>query len=303
LSHLTKGGVADYRAADQELNSALALDPNFAAAWARLAASKVYKFDIRGPPTLAECASGRAAADHALELDSSLAVAHGAKGLVIMYCGPARQLADEEFTTALQIEPGSSETLRAYARFTMSTDRSEQALQLAHRAVSADPLNPWSFAALGDVLFHNHRLQEAEAAYRKAIAIDTTITGLHGMLSIILLTDHQPAAAVAEAEAETDVEWREETLPFALDAAGRKADADRAIATFESKHMDEGAGVIAEFYACRADVDRAVRWFSTWAARHTDDFDDFNYRKECFANVDADLRFKPLRRRIKLPEN
>jgi hypothetical protein len=73
------------------------------------------------------------------------------------------------------------------------------------------------------------------------------------MLAIILLTDHQPSAAVAEAE--TDVEWREETLPFALDDAGRKADADRAIATFESKHMDESAGVIAEFYACRANVE------------------------------------------------
>jgi transcriptional activator of cad operon len=300
MSHLTKSGVADYRAADQELNSALALDPRFAAAWARLAASKVYKFDIRGPPSPAECASGRAAADHALELDSSLATAHGAKALVLMYCGPARQLADEEFTTALQIEPGSAETLRAYARFTMSTARSEQALQLAQRAVSADPLNPWSFAALGDVLFHNHRLKEAEAAYRKAISIDTTITGLHGMLAIILLTDHQPAAAVAEAEAETDVEWREETLPFVLDAAGRKADADRAIATFETRHMDESAGVIAEFYACRADVERSVKWFSAWAARHTGDFDDLPYRKVCFANVEADPRFKALRRRINM---
>jgi tetratricopeptide (TPR) repeat protein len=217
-----------------------------------------------------------------------------------MYCGPIRQLADEEFKTALQIEPGSSELLRAYARFAVSVGRNEQALQLAHRAVSTDPLNPWNFAALGEILFHNHRLKDAEAAYRSAVAIDTTITGLHVQLAIILLSEHQPLLAVAEAEAETDVEWREETLPFALDAAGRRADADYAIAAYESKHAPEGDGLIAEFYACRRDVDRGVKWFSAWTAQHTGEFDDIPIRKECFANVEADSRFKGLRRRINM---
>jgi tetratricopeptide (TPR) repeat protein len=301
LSHLTKNGVADFDAAAEHLRSALVLDPNFAAAWSLLATSTVNKFDGRSTPVPAACASARAAADQALKLNSTLAVAHRAKGIVLQTCDSNLPAAEVEFTTALELEPGSSDMLRAYAWFALEANRLDQALQLAQRAAAADPLNEWNFAAIGDVLFQARRLDEAEVAYRKAVEIDPMVAGLHGMLANILLTDHKPVEAVAEAEGEPDAEWREETLPFALDAAGRKSDADRAIATYELKYADDGPGVIAEFYACRHDVDRAVKWFSAWAARHTGVYSDFPYRVDCLKNVESDPRFKTLRQRVKLP--
>jgi hypothetical protein len=48
----------------------------------------------------------------------------------------------------------------------------------------------------------------------------------HGLLANILISTNKAAEAVTEAEQESDAEWRMIALSFALDAAGRKSDAD-----------------------------------------------------------------------------
>src|SRR5258708_32249393 len=75
----------------------------------------------------------------------------------------------------------------------------------------------------------------------------------------ILLSTHKPTEAVIEAERESDAEWRETTLLFALDAAGRKSDADRAIAVYELKNAADDPGGVASFYACRGDNARTIQ--------------------------------------------
>ena len=83
-----------------------------------------------------------------------------------------------------------------------------------------------------------------------AVDLGPTDGGLHALLANILLSTHKATEAVAEAEREPDAEWRETALLFALDAAGRKSDADRAIAAYELKHAADDPGGIAAFYAC-----------------------------------------------------
>jgi TolB-like protein len=302
LSRLTRNGVADYDAAAKDLHAALVLDPQFASAWALLAQSTMFKFDMRGEPTPPACATARGAADQALRLNSTLAAAHRAKGIVIQYCDANLPAAEAKFRTALELEPGNPYTLRYLSFLELEAGRDDQALQLAQRSLAADPLNAWGYANLGDALFRLNRGGEAEAAYRKATQIDPLAAGLHGELANMLLADHKPVEAVAEAEAEPDADWREETLPFALDAAGRRSDADRAIAVFELKHADGGAGEIAAFYACRHDVDRAVHWLGVLAARNSGAYDGFPYRRACFKNLESDSRYAALRERLKLHE-
>jgi tetratricopeptide (TPR) repeat protein len=220
------------------LRAALALDPKFAAAWARLADLTIWKFDVartpgllatRTSPTKAACAAARAAADRALELDSTLVETHRAKGIVLQYCDSNWSAAEGEFRRALELQPGSSDALRSYAWLALADGRTGQAFELAQRALSLDPLNCWNFAALGDVHSATGRFAEAEAAYRKAVDLSPATAGLRALLANILLVTGKAPQAVAEAEQEPDKERREAVLPFALDAAGRKAAADRAI--------------------------------------------------------------------------
>jgi Tfp pilus assembly protein PilF len=298
-------GAADYDAAAEQLHSALTLDPQFAAAWGWLALVTVWKFEptawgssMRASPTQAACAGARAAADRALELDSTLVQTHRAKGIVLQYCDNNLLVAEREFRRALELQPRSSDALRSYAWLALASGRLDQALQLAQRAVSLDPLNPWNFAALGDVPWTAGRFAEAEVAYRNAVELGPTIAGLHALLANILISTQKAAEAVAEAEREPDAEWRMIALPFALDAAGRKNDADGAIAAYELRHADDSEG-IAAFYACRHDTERAIQWLRIFVAKHEGEYHDLPNREACFKTVESDARFQALQRQMK----
>jgi hypothetical protein len=116
-----------------------------------------------------------------------------------------------------------------------------------------------------------------------------------------LISTHKAADAVAEAEREPDAEWRETALLFALDAAGCKSDADRAIAAYQLKYADEDPGGIAAFYACRHDTERTIQWLSRFLATHQGDYHDLLDREPCFRNVASDPSYMAWRQTLKLP--
>jgi len=307
-SSAASNGSADYDAAAEQLRSALALDPQFAVAWGQLALVIIWKFhptawgnSMRASPTQAACVAARAAADRALELDSTLVQSHRAKGIVLQHCDNNLLAAEGEFRRALELQPRSSNALRSYAWLALASGRLDQALQLAQRALSLDPLNQWNFAALGDVHWTAGRFAEAEAAYREAVELAPASAGLHALLANILLSTNKTAEAVAEAEREPDAEWRETALLFALDAAGRKTEADRAIAAYELKYADDDPGGIAAFYACRHDAERTFQWLSRFVAKHQGEYHDLPNREACFKNVESDSSYKAWRQKSKLP--
>jgi tetratricopeptide (TPR) repeat protein len=222
---------------------------------------------------------------------------HRAKGIVLQHCDNNLLAAEEEFRRALELQPRSSDALRSYAWLALADRRPDEALQLAQRAVSLDPLNAWNFAALGDVPWTAGRFAEAEVAYRKAVELNPAAAGLHALLANILISTHKATEAVAEAEREPDAEWRTIALSFALDATGRKSDADRAIAVYELKYTDDSEG-IAAFHACRHDTERAIQWLRSFAAKHEGEYHDLPNREACFKNVESDARYQALQRQM-----
>jgi transcriptional activator of cad operon len=307
-SAAVSNGAADYDAAAEQLHAALALDPRFAAAWGWLALMTIWKYEptawgssIPSAPTQAACSDARAAADRALELDAGLVQSHRAKGIVLQHCDHNLLAAEAEFRRALELQPRSSDALRSYAWLALASGRLDQALELAQRAASLDPLNPWNFSALGDVAWTAGRAAEAEVAYRKAVELGPTDAGLHALLANILLSTHKPAEALAEAEREPDAGWRESALLFALDAAGRKGDADRAIGEYTRKHADDDAHGISAFYACRHDIERTIQWLERFLANHPGAYHDLPDREACFKNAEADPRYAAWRQNSKQP--
>src|SRR5262249_12827590 len=153
--------------------------------------------------------------------------AHRARGMVLQNCEEDFPAAAAEFNRALALQPDNPLVLMSEAHLAAAMGRLEQAMQFARHATEADPLNPWTYSVLGDVLLDGHRAPEAQAAYRKAIDIDPSAGSLHGALAIALLTDHRPVEGVAESEQEPDPQYRAMLLPIALDAAGRHDEAER----------------------------------------------------------------------------
>jgi TolB-like protein/DNA-binding winged helix-turn-helix (wHTH) protein len=301
---IVSNGVQDYEAAAAYLHSALTLDPQYAAAWAQLALDAMWRFDMRSAPTVAACAEARAAADRALNLDSHLARAHRAAGIVLQYCDSNFTAAETEFKQSLEFDAGGSEALRSLAWLAIDANRLVEAVQLAHRAVVRDPLNAWDFAALGDAYWHAGQLPEAEAAYAKAVAVQPRSSGLHALLANALLSVDKPVAAIEEAQREPDAQWRQLTLAIALDAAGRRSDANRAIALYETQWAANDPRGIALFYACRHDAKLAVDWLAILAAMDAEAIgnkpilvrEGLPNQMECFKNIAEDPRYQALLR-------
>jgi len=298
LSRTTINGAEDYDSAIRDLQSAVKLDPRFAAAWAELSAANINKYFLRGSPPEAACAAGRATADHALKLDSTLVIVHIAQGLVHWSCDADRSAAETQFKRAIELQPDDARAIRQFAWVVVETGRFDEALQAAQRALVLDPLNGWSYAALGDVQRIAGRYPEAAQAYRRAIELIPTVASLHALRANVLISMHQGAEAVVEAGLEPDAEWRATVLPFALDAAGRTRDADQAMAAYMAMEPDDYVS-FAEFYACRNDTEQALQWLGKFAARHEGEVGDLPNRVACLDSLKGDPRYEALVRQMK----
>jgi len=303
LAHVDKGFASDYETADMQLHAALRLDPQFAGAWALLAMATIWRFDVRAPnPTLEACASARSAANRALELGPTLSQTHRAKGIALQSCDGDLNGARAEFDRALQLQPDDPLLLLSQARLAAEMGQPDRSIEFARRATAVDPLNPWTFSALGDVYLYLGHAVEAESAYRKAIQINPSLAYNHSALAIALLTNHKPAEAVAESEREPDLQYRLMVRPIALDAAGRNTDAEQELAELKMRYREENSDWVALFYACRHDSDAAIQWLRTYLARHKRFAGYQPYLMNCFNSLGEDPRYQEIRRQLKVSE-
>src|SRR5262249_32296922 len=148
-------------------------------------------------------------------------LSHRANGIVLQICDGNFPAAEAEFNRALELHPNNPLALMSLAHLAYEMGRPDRAIEFAHRATASDPLNFWTFSALGDVSLNAGHAAEAEAAYRRAVNIDSSAAFIHSALAITLLTNHKPLEAVAESEQEPDPQYRAMLLPIVLDAAGR----------------------------------------------------------------------------------
>lgn len=300
LEHVDRGMASDYETADMQLHAALRLDPQFAGAWALLAAATIWRFDVRAPnPTPEACASARSAANQAVELGPTLSQTHRAKGIVLQSCDGDLTGARAEFDRALQLQPEDPLLLMSQARLAAEMGQSDRSIEFARRATAVDPLNPWTFSALGDVYLSLGHPADAEPAYRKAIEINASLAYNHSALAVALLTNHKPAEAVEELEREPDPQYRLMVRPIALDAAGRSRDAEQELAELKLRYGKENADWVALFYACRHDSDAAIQWLRTYLAQHQRLLGYQPYLMNCFNSLREDPRYQEIRRQLK----
>ena len=303
---ITEGRAAtvDYDAAMGYLQHAVTLDPNFAGAWALLGSILVdsASWHSSSRPIEEVRAEARRAADRALALDPQLSDGHLAMGKYFQFLSAdwGWNEAEVEFNRALDLDPGNTDALRFKSYLDSTLHRFDEEFQLAQRAVAHDPLNAWNYHALAVAQGANGRFSEAEAAYRKALELNPTGAGLHALLGDVLLAKGEPKAALTEMERETDDEWRQSSVPFALDALGRKSEADAEIAKLEEKSAVQAAFVLAEFYACRKDVDRAILWLGRGSEQLG--VDPVSTNRFCMKNLEPDPRYKALLHKMNLPE-
>src|ERR1700736_3783634 len=183
--------------AEKYFRRAVALDPNYAQAYAGLA--DVLQF-IAWDPQLRRQAytEAEAAARRALEINPDLAEAHAALGLIAMNYKWDWQLAEREFRRSIKLNPEYATGHHWYAGFLGVQGRFEESLPEIERARQLNPTLPIMQHDVGKILFYARRFDESEVQFKKALTLDPDLWGAHFWLAQIYAYKKQFPEAFVE---------------------------------------------------------------------------------------------------------
>jgi serine/threonine protein kinase/Tfp pilus assembly protein PilF len=170
------GSDLDFRRVLAFYEEAVALDPGFALAWARISLTCSTLYGSAPSPALAERA--REAADKSLALAPDLPEGHLALGSYYSDIKNDPNRALEEHALGLRLAPSNVELLAATGWYEMALDRIEEAVGHLREAERLDPRSADAIAGLGDVLFKAGRYTEARETYERAQVLAPYGTGL-----------------------------------------------------------------------------------------------------------------------------
>jgi len=158
-----------YRQAKEYFEQAIALDPNYAPAYAGLA--DAYQFlaatDVQDRKPNYERAKN--ACETALKLDPNLPEAHASLGLIAMNYDWDWALADREFRRALALDPNNALTHDWYAEYLMAVGRADLSLDQIEHARELDPFSAIINADTGKMLYFARRYDEAESQLKETL--------------------------------------------------------------------------------------------------------------------------------------
>ncbi|MCI0423037.1 MAG: tetratricopeptide repeat protein, partial [Acidobacteria bacterium] len=239
---------------------ALRVEPKYARAWAGLSEVHHRQGDWGYVPFDEVFAKARKEAEKALELDPNLAEAYVAKGWIKRVYDWDWTGADAAYQLALELEPANADVVSGAAVLAFTLGRFDEAIILNRRAIELDPLWVTAHHRLGLSAYYGGRWEEAEQAVRKALELNAQFPGAHLSLGRTYLVQSKPKEALAEMQKEPEPLWRGQGLALAYHAAGKKKEADAALAEYIEKYQNDAAFQIAEIYAYRGETDKSFEW-------------------------------------------
>src|ERR1700676_1697660 len=176
-----------YEQAAAWYQQAIARDPNFALAMARLVRNRMDLHWFFEQMSDTELAQVRSMAEHALALAPNLAEAHVALGDFYYHGYRQYEQALAEFERALQLQPNASTALEYSGYVHRRQGQWERCLDELKRALEQDPRNATIAGNLAETYVPLRMWKEAERAARHALEIDPhTADGMRTLLRSIL---------------------------------------------------------------------------------------------------------------------
>jgi adenylate cyclase len=249
-----------------ELQAAIRLDPSFAQAWLMLGAVRISGFvsSGRGGAYAVVRPTALEALQHAVSIDPNLAAAHVQLARLYYMMDWDVQAAQRELDRAVALQPNEPSTFWLIGYIADSEGRFDEAIAAHLKGRDIDPLLVDNYRQLGNAYYRSGRLEQGAAILSEAIKHFPGSSTTHYRLGLIRLAQHRPEEALTEFshDLEADGDFQKVGPPLALDALGRKAEADRALAAaVASKTVPESAAYqVALIYAHRGNSDQAFQW-------------------------------------------
>lgn len=170
LFHRHKRTPADLETARRCFEEAVAIDPDFAQAYAALAfihvTSAHFHYEMAAPDYAYPLA--KAAVERALSLNENIAEAHMVQALLQAYFEWNWAAAERSFVRSLELDPDNPYTLANYAVMGVLPGQSGKFVALSRRSEMLDPFWINAKTHVGVGLFVAHRYAEAEQQFKQA---------------------------------------------------------------------------------------------------------------------------------------
>jgi eukaryotic-like serine/threonine-protein kinase len=279
---------------------ALRIDPNYARAWVGLSRVHSAQADTGYVPVDEGYAKARKEVQKALELDPNLADAHTRMGWIKALYDWDWTGADAAYNKALELEPANADVVRGAAYLAGTLGRFDEAIALDRRAIELDPLRIVTYNNLGVHAYYAGRWQEAEPAFRKVLELNPQFPSAHRLLGLIYLAQSKPEEALAEMHKEPEPVFRGQGLALAYLAAGKKKEADAALADYIREYQNDAAFQIAEIFAYRGEKDKAFEWLERAYKQRDTGLSEMK-GDPLLRSLHADPRWPAFLKKMKLP--
>ncbi len=177
-------------------NQALAIDPEYAGAYAGLGQAYVFR------SFFAEAAwgdSARVASEKAIELDPNLADGHYALGFAMWKAGDYEG-AIVQAHRALELNPNYARATEGLAHSLYQLGRLDEAVVAARRAVALEPTNGEFYEFVGMIYIDLVDYDEAERWFRRRLTIEPDNGSSHSFIGYVHLLRGDEAKAAEEIE-------------------------------------------------------------------------------------------------------
>ena len=273
----------------------LADEPDYAAAWAGLAANYSAQANNGLVPIEEGFKLARGAANRALEIDPENGFAHAVLGGIAQSYENDLASAARHFQRALELEPGNPDIINDAAVLARFLDRLDEAVALQEFAIDRDPLTPTGHARLGINYLWAGRLDDAIASLNTALSLSPEFIGAHYNIGTALLMKGDPEAAlVAFQKEEGDEEYLIKGTALAYHALGRQVEYEEAFEELRTNWGEQWPSEVAHVYAWVGDADAAFEWLDRAVAQNEDGLTQ-QFPQPFFAPIRDDPRWQRFR--------
>jgi TolB-like protein/Tfp pilus assembly protein PilF len=213
-----------YRQAREYFEQAIALDSNYALAYAGLADAYQFLGAFNLPDRKENYDKAKSAYRRALELDPTLAEAHATAGLVAMNYDWDWSLAEQELRRAIALNPNEALFYDWYAEYLMAVGKANESIDNIERAHELDPFSIIINSDVGKLLFFARLYDQAEAQLKETLRMDPAFMEAHVWLGIVYLMKQRFDEAIAEFKI-GEVNGLQGLMAYAHGKAGRKTEA------------------------------------------------------------------------------
>lgn len=293
-----------YKKAIEYYQKAIIRDPKYALPHIGIA----YAYSIAADwylPTNEAVPKATAEALRALELDDTIAEAHGILGGTAMWYEYDWERSAAEFKRAIDLDPSIALIHEQYAVYLAATRQFDEAIKEAELARQLAPLDLQMSASAAMIYVFAERYDDAINLAMKTLEMDQNYWFTHQALGLAYERKKMYPQAIAELEKAHALDnnlWVTGFLGYAYAVAGRKQEAQKILNEMKELGKQRYVPPYSLAFVCAGldDKDQAFEWLNKAYDSHS----GLAQLKieSVFENLRPDPRFKALLKRINLPE-